>query len=138
MDQSQPTFPTFGWSWFVPELLRYRGIWRDVLLASLAIQLAALAMPLFSQVIIDKVVVHQTLSTLYIVAIALFALMLFSAGMSWIRQYLVLHTGNRVDAVLGARVFEHLLALPVRYFDLRPAVLCPPLFFLLSSIINLL
>ena len=78
-------------------------------------------MPLFSQVIIDKVVVHQTLSTLYIVAIALFALMLFSAGMSWIRQYLVLHTGNRVDAVLGARVFEHLLALPVRYFDLRPA-----------------
>ena len=121
MDQSQPTFPIFGWSWFVPELLRYRRIWRDVLLASLAIQLAALAMPLFSQVIIDKVVVHQTLSTLYIVAIALFALMLFSAGMSWIRQYLVLHTGNRVDAVLGARVFEHLLALPVRYFDLRPA-----------------
>ena len=61
----------FGFSWFIPELLKYKAIWRDVLLASLAIQLVGLAAPLCTQVIIDKVVVHQTLNTLVVIAIAL-------------------------------------------------------------------
>lgn len=112
--------PEFGFRWFVPELLKHRRIWRDVLLASLAIQILALATPLFTQVIIDKVVVHQTLSTLTVVGIGLVMFLLFSGGMSWARQYLILHTGNRVDAVLGTQVFEHLLKLPARYFEHRP------------------
>jgi subfamily B ATP-binding cassette protein HlyB/CyaB len=110
----------FGFRWFVPELLKHRGIWRDVLLASAAIQLLALAVPLFTQVVIDKVVVHRTANTLVVIGVALVVVMGFSAVLSWIRQYLVLHTGNRVDAVLGTRVFEHLLALPPRYFEHRP------------------
>jgi ATP-binding cassette, subfamily B, bacterial HlyB/CyaB len=109
----------FGFSWFVPELLKHRSIWRDVLLSSLTIQLMALATPLFTQVIIDKVIVHQTQSTLIVLGIALATFMLFTAAMSWVRQYLVLHTGNRVDAVLGARVFAHLLDLSPRYFEQR-------------------
>lgn len=80
----------------------------------------ALATPLFTQVVIDKVVVHQTTNTLIVIGFALAVAMLFGAAMAWIRQYLVLHTGNRVDAVLGTRVFEHLLGLPVRYFEHRP------------------
>jgi subfamily B ATP-binding cassette protein HlyB/CyaB len=95
----------FGFDWFVPELMKHRSIWRDVLLASLAIQLVALAAPLCTQVIIDKVIVHQTLSTLSVIAIALAIFLVFNAVMSWVRQYLVLHTGNRVDAVLGVRTF---------------------------------
>jgi len=110
----------FGFSWFVPELLKHRNVWRDVLAASLAIQVLALAMPLFTQVVIDKVVVHQTVNTLVVIGVALALVMLFNAGMSWVRQYLVLHTGNRVDAVLGTRVFEHLFSLPPRYFEHRP------------------
>jgi subfamily B ATP-binding cassette protein HlyB/CyaB len=90
-----------------------------VLATSLVIQLLALATPLMTQVVVDKVVVHHTQSTLVVVAIALFFAMAFSAGMSWIRQYLVLHTGNRVDAVLGTQVFEHLFRLPPRYFEQR-------------------
>ena len=109
----------FGFGWFVPELLKHRRIWRDVLAASAAIQLLALATPLFTQVIIDKVVVHQTVNTLMVIAAAMVVGMAFSAVMSWVRQYLVLHTGNRVDAVLGTRVFEHLLGLPARYFEHR-------------------
>ena len=115
-----PAKPRFGFRWFVPELLKHRRIWRDVLLASAAIQLMALATPIFTQIIIDKVIVHQTVSTLAVIAIALIVFTLFSAGMSWVRQYLVLHTGNRVDAVLGSQVFEHLFGLPPRYFDARP------------------
>jgi subfamily B ATP-binding cassette protein HlyB/CyaB len=111
---------SFGFSWFVPELMRHRAIWRDVLLASFALQLIALTAPLCTQVVIDKVIVHETLSTLAVIALALGLFVVFNAAMTWVRQYLVLHTGNRVDAVLGARTFEHLIALPLRYFEHRP------------------
>lgn len=110
----------FGFGWFVPELLKHRRVWRDVLLASLALQLIALATPLFTQAIIDKVVVHRTQSTLIAIGVALLLFTVFSGVLSWVRQYLVLHTGNRVDAVLGAAVWEHLLKLPLRYFEHRP------------------
>jgi ATP-binding cassette, subfamily B, bacterial HlyB/CyaB len=112
--------PGFGFRWFTAELLKYRLIWRDVLLASLAIQSMALATPLFTQVVIDKVVVHHTLNTLIAIAVAMAAFTIFSAIMSWVRQYLILHTGNRIDAVLGSRVFEHLIKLPLRYYEHRP------------------
>jgi subfamily B ATP-binding cassette protein HlyB/CyaB len=110
----------FGFGWFVPELLKHRKVFRDVLMASLAIQLMALATPLFTQVVIDKVVVHHTLNTLTVIGIGLAVFMVFSAGMTWVRQYLILHTGNRIDAVLGLQVFEHLFRLPPRYFEHRP------------------
>jgi subfamily B ATP-binding cassette protein HlyB/CyaB len=110
----------FGFRWFVPELLKHKNIWRDILLASLGIQLVGLATPLFTQVIIDKVVVHQTRSTLIVLGIGLLMFMLFTSAMTWLRQYLVLHTGNRIDAVLGSQVFRHLLRLPLPYFEQRP------------------
>jgi subfamily B ATP-binding cassette protein HlyB/CyaB len=110
----------FGFRWFGRELLRHKRIWRDVLFASLFIQLIGLATPLGTQVIIDKVVVHQTESTLIVIVVGLVTFMLFNAAMSWLRQYLVLHTGNRVDAVLGSEVFRHLLRLPLPYFEHRP------------------
>jgi ATP-binding cassette, subfamily B, bacterial HlyB/CyaB len=110
----------FGLAWFGRELLRYPGIWRDVLLASLFIQLIALLVPLLTQVVIDKVITHRTLNTLIVVAAALFFATAFSATLAWVRQYLVLHTGTRIDSILGAHVFEHLLRLPARYFEQRP------------------
>src|SRR3954470_16413888 len=110
----------FGFRWFRVELLKHRRVWRDVLLASLFIQLVGLATPLFTQVIIDKVVVHQTGSTLIAIAVGLAMFLVFNAGMGWLRQYFVLHTGNRVDAVLGSQVFRHLLRLHLPYFEHRP------------------
>jgi subfamily B ATP-binding cassette protein HlyB/CyaB len=114
-----PEKKEFGFSWFIPELLKHKAIWRDVLLASLAIQLVGLVTPLFTQVIIDKVVVHQTNSTLIVLGVALVMFMLFTSGMTWLRQYLVLHTGNRIDAVLGSQVLRHLLRLPLPFFEFR-------------------
>ena len=119
-DETQPQRPAFGFRWFIPELLKHRRVWRDVLLASLFIQLLALGTPIFTQVVIDKVVVHRTQSTLIVIGIGLALFAIFSALLSCVRQYLVLHTGNRVDAVHGASVFEHLLKLPPRYFETRP------------------
>ncbi len=110
----------FGFSWFVPELLRHKPIWREVLLASLVLQLLSLAFPLFTQAIIDKVVVHRTESTLIALAVGMAVFIVFTSALTWVRQYLVLHTGNRVDAVLGTHVFEHLFRLPPLYFQHRP------------------
>ena len=110
----------FGFRWFVPELIRHRRVWRDVLGASLVLQLLALGLPLFTQAIIDKVVVHRTQSTLIALAVGMGIFMVATAILTWVRQYLVLHTGNRVDAVLAASVFEHLFKLPPRYFQHRP------------------
>lgn len=107
----------FGFSWFVPELLKHKHIWRDVLLASLVLQLIALAFPLFTQAIIDKVVVHRTQSTLIALAVGMCVFIVFTTILTWVRQYLILHTGNRVDAVLGSTVFEHLFKLPPLYFQ---------------------
>jgi subfamily B ATP-binding cassette protein HlyB/CyaB len=112
--------PSFGFRWFVPEVLRHRAIWRDVLLASLAIQLLALGLPLMTQAIVDKVIVHRTESTLIALGSGLALFALVSAALTWGRQYLVLHTGTRIDAVLGAAVFRHLVELPPRYFEQRP------------------
>jgi ATP-binding cassette, subfamily B, bacterial HlyB/CyaB len=85
-EDGTPAQAKFGFRWFWDELLRYRPVWRDVLVASLFIQLIALATPLFTQVIIDKVVVHQTSSTLVLIAVGLAMFMFFNAGMNWLRQ----------------------------------------------------
>ncbi|MBP6050703.1 MAG: peptidase domain-containing ABC transporter [Pseudomonadales bacterium] len=110
----------FGLRWFVPELLRHKRVWRDVLAGSLALQLMGLTLPLFTQVIIDKVVVHRTQSTLIALGIAMAVFLLFNGLLSWVRQYLILHTGQRIDAVLAATVFDKLFRLPLRYFRHRP------------------
>jgi subfamily B ATP-binding cassette protein HlyB/CyaB len=119
-DDALPVRQRFGFRWFVPELLRHRGIWRDVLLGSLVIQLLALGLPLMTQVILDKVIVHRTQSTLVALAVGLAVCVVFSALLTWVRQTLVLHAGTRIDAVLGASVFRHLVELPLRYFQARP------------------
>ncbi len=112
--------PAFGFRWFVPELLKHKRLWRNVLAASLVIQLLALGTPLITQAIIDKVIVHRTESTLIALGIGLAVFLIFSSALSWVRQYLVLHTGMRIDAVLGSTVFRHPVELPPRYFQLRP------------------
>ncbi|MDO8386178.1 MAG: peptidase domain-containing ABC transporter [Polaromonas sp.] len=119
-DAASSAGPSFGFSWFVPELLKHRKVWHEVLGASLVLQLLALGLPLFTQAIIDKVVVNRTESTLIALAIGMGVFMLFTALLTWVRQYAILHTGNRVDAVLGAAVFQHLFRLPPRYFQNRP------------------
>lgn len=111
----------FGFRWFIPELLKHKAIWRDVMLASFVLQLVGLTTPLFTQVVIDKVIVHQTQSTLIAVAAGLSMFLVFNAFLTWLRQYYILHTGNRIDAVLGSQVFRHLVRLHLRYFEQRPA-----------------
>jgi len=109
----------FDFSWFVPAILKYRRLLGEVLVASFFIQLFALITPLFFQVVIDKVLVHQGLTTLDVLAVGLLVISVFEVVLTGLRTYLFAHTTNRVDVQLGAQLFRHLMALPLAYFNTR-------------------
>ncbi|QJB45966.1 peptidase domain-containing ABC transporter [Dolichospermum flos-aquae] len=110
----------FGLSWFVPYLSRYRRVLIEVFIASFFVQLAALANPLVIQLIIDKVIVQNSVSTLNILGVLLLAVGVFEAVLTTLRTYLFVDTTNRIDMSLGSQIIDHLLRLPLRYFDKRP------------------
>jgi len=120
---SQPggSLPRFGLAWFVPMLWRYRRPLGQVLLGAFLLQLVALTTPLFSQVIIDKVLMHKSLSTLHVLGIGMAGLIVFEAVTSVLRGYMLAHTSARLDAGLSSDLFRHLLSLPLRYFEQRQA-----------------
>jgi subfamily B ATP-binding cassette protein HlyB/CyaB len=109
----------FDITWFLGAIHKYRRLLLEVLVASFFLQLLGLISPLFFQVVIDKVLVHQTLSTLDVLAIGLVTVSIFEAVLGILRTYLFAHTTNRIDVELGARLFRHLLALPMAYFQAR-------------------
>ncbi len=109
----------FDFTWFVPAIVKYRKLIGEALVASLALQIFALLTPLFFQVIVDKVLVHKGLSTLTIIGIGLLGAVLFESLLSILRTYVFAHTTSRIDVELGARLFRHLLALPLAYFEAR-------------------
>jgi len=109
----------FDITWFLGAIHKYRRLLSEVLLASFFLQLFALVSPLFFQVVIDKVLVHRSMSTLDVLMIGLVAIALFETILGILRTYLFAHTTNRIDVELGARLFRHLLALPIGYFQAR-------------------
>lgn len=110
---------SFDCTWFIPALVKYRTLLGEVLLASFFLQLFALVTPLFSQVIIDKVLVHNGMTTLYVMAVGMVALAIFDAVLGGLRTYLFSHTTNRIDVGLGAKLFGHIMTLPLGYFETR-------------------
>ena len=109
----------FDFTWFIPEILKYKKLFAELLLASLFIQLFALVTPLFFQVIIDKVLVHRGMSTLDVLIIGLLVVASFEVLLTGLRTYLFAHTTHRIDVKLGANLFKHLVALPISYFESR-------------------
>ncbi len=112
-------FRKFDFSWFIPEILKYKKLFGEVLLASFFIQILALVTPLFFQVIVDKVLVHKGLTTLDVLIIGLVVVSTFEILLGGLRTYLFSHTTQRIDVKLGANLFKHLLALPISYFEAR-------------------
>ncbi|OGQ92956.1 MAG: peptidase C39 [Deltaproteobacteria bacterium RIFOXYC2_FULL_48_10] len=109
----------FGFKWFLTEISRYKRIIGEVLLGSFIVQLFGLITPLFTQVILDKVIVHRSMTTLDVLAVAFLAVTLFELLLNISRNYIFIHTAGKLDAKLGAKLFQHLLALPLMYFEAR-------------------
>lgn len=112
---------TFGFRWFLPSIWRYRKPLVHVLVASLFLQIFALVTPLFFQIVIDKVLTHRSYSTLIVVVVGLLGIGLFDVVLQYLRSYALNHTTSRIDVELGARLFDHLLRLPLGYFERRAA-----------------
>jgi ATP-binding cassette, subfamily B, bacterial HlyB/CyaB len=109
----------FDLRWFISAVHRYRRVIGEVLIASFFIQLLGLVSPLFFQVVVDKVLVHRSLSTLDVLMIGLAIVAIFEVVLGALRTYVFSQTTNKIDVELGARLFDHLLALPMAYFANR-------------------
>ena len=109
----------FDFSWFIPAVIKYRRLLLEVLGVSAVIQLFGLVSPLMFQVVMDKVLVNRAFDTLSVVCVALFISSIFEVLLTGLRNYVFSHTTNRIDVELGARLFRHLLALPIGYFSAR-------------------
>ena len=109
----------FDFSWFIPSLVKHRKLLGEVLFISFMLQLFALVSPLFFQVVMDKVLVHRGVTTLDVLVIGLVVIVLFESLLSGLRAYVFSHTTSRIDVELGARLFRHLVQLPLAYFQAR-------------------
>ena len=109
----------FDFTWFIPAVIKYRRIFLEVIAVSVVIQLFALITPLFFQVVMDKVLVHRGFSTLDVIAFAFVVVTLFEVVLGGLRTYIFAHTTSRIDVELGARLYRHLLQLPIAYFEQR-------------------
>ena len=109
----------FDFSWFIPAIIKYRRLLLEVLSISFFVQIFGLVSPLMFQVVMDKVLVNHAYSTLIVVGIALLVSSTFEVLLTGLRNFIFSHTTNRIDVELGARLFRHLIALPLPYFAAR-------------------
>lgn len=107
----------FGLGWFVPEIWRQRALLRNVAIAALAMHVLALAVPIFFQIVIDRVLIYLSISTLVVISIGVVLAILFDAVFNWLRGYFVLRTASRIDIRLVRTTFRHLMSLPISFFE---------------------
>ena len=113
LDPNQP----FSLRWFLPEILKQKAAFRDMTLAAMAMTVLALASPMFFQVVIDKVLVHQSASTLWVLSVGVVMALAFDSVFGYLRQLLLLAATNKIDMQLTRRTFGKLLSLPIDYFE---------------------
>ncbi len=116
-DPNQP----FGFRWFIPEILKHKAAFRDIFIAAMAMHILGLASPIFFQLVIDKVLTHQSETTLWVLGAGIVLALLFDALFGYLRQLLTLTATNKIDMRLTRRTFGHLLTLPIDYFETATA-----------------
>ena len=107
----------FGFRWFIPEILKQKAALRDIAIAAMVMHVLAIASPMFFQLVIDKVLVHQGVSTLWTLAVGIVIALVLESLLGFVRQILTLSATNKIDMRLTRRTFAKLLSLPIDYFD---------------------
>jgi ATP-binding cassette, subfamily B, bacterial HlyB/CyaB len=107
----------FGFRWFIPELFRERRLFTDVAVAAVLLYALGLVVPIFFQLVIDKVLVHEAFTTLYVLATGVAIALVFDAVFTFLRRYLLLYATNKVDIRVATKTFGHLLGLPISFFE---------------------
>jgi subfamily B ATP-binding cassette protein HlyB/CyaB len=116
-EENQP----FGFRWFIPEILKQKAAFRDIAITAMAMHCLTMASPMFFQLVIDKVLVHQSLSTLWVLGVGVTIALVFDAIFGFLRQIITLSASNKIDMRLTRRTFAHLLSLPIDYFETTTA-----------------
>lgn len=116
-EEKQP----FGFRWFIPVILQQKVAFRDIAITAMAMHFLGLASPMFFQLVIDKVLVHESGSTLTALGIGVTMALIFETLFGMMRQVLTLAASNKIDMRLTRRVFAHLLSLPIDYFETTTA-----------------
>jgi len=119
--EGENTGKKFGFSWFIPTIFKYKKQFISVLIAVFVIQILGILTPLMTQVVVDKVLTHRTMNTLYTIAAGILIVYIYELIISLCKSYLFVHTTNRIDVILSARLFKHLFSLPLKYFESRRA-----------------
>ena len=116
-DLKQP----FSLRWFIPEILKQKVAFRDVTIAAIALSALGMASPIFFQLVIDKVLTHQSASTLWVLTVGIIVALIFESIFAYVRQILLLAATNKIDMQITRRAFSHLMSLPIDYFDTTSA-----------------
>ena len=111
----------FGFSWFTSKLLAERRLLRDIVVAALTMHLIALSVPIFFQLLVDKVIPNQAFATLYTISAGVGVLILFDGGFNFLRNYLLAFVTRKLDHVVASDTVDHLLRLPIDYFHANPS-----------------
>jgi ATP-binding cassette, subfamily B, bacterial HlyB/CyaB len=116
-DEDRP----FGLSWFIPEFIKLRGIFGQIALTVVMITLLSLVVPLFFQIVVDKVLVNRTYNTLNVLGIGIMVAVIFNGFLGFVRNYFLLHATNKIDISTAAKTFSHLMRLPIEFFERMPS-----------------
>ena len=111
----------FNIGWFLPEIMRQRRLLRDIAIAVLVLHMLALTVPIFFQLVVDRVLIHETVSTLMVLVVGVVLAILFNSAFTFLRSYLLLYATNRIDIRLARLTFAHLASLPISLFERVPA-----------------
>lgn len=111
----------FGFSWFFATLSKFKRQFAIILLAAFLIQILGILAPLMTQVVVDRVLSHKSLNTLYSITIGMAVVYAYELLLGIAKNYVFIHTANKVDVILNYRLFKHLFALPLRYHESRRA-----------------
>ena len=109
----------FSFKWFIPTILKFKKEFIQVLLAVFTVQLMGILTPVMTQVVVDKVLVHRSLSTLNVISIGIAIVYIYELILSLAKNYVFTHTTNRIDVMLSHKLFSHLFSLPLKYFESR-------------------
>ena len=107
----------FNLMWFVPEIVRQKRLFRDIAIASLLMSALAMASPVFTQLVVDRVLVHHSLGTLYVLAGGMVCVIVFETIFSYLRSYMILYATNKIDARINVKTFNKLVSLPMDFFE---------------------
>lgn len=116
-DEEQP----FSLRWFIPEFIKQKNIFGQIALTVVMLTIFSLIVPLFFQIVVDKVLVNQAYNTLNVLGIGIIIAVIFNALVSFVRSYLLLFAANKIDISTATKTFAHLMKLPVDFFERIPS-----------------